>query len=527
MATEIGMQYNPFLPQLNVLIDGKQPPEYSRLTQFSNEDIWQWHSEILQVLYSEIRDDFFVVFTGREADADIMCLECEKNEHCLGFTVKQPMVNIPLQKRLGELNQLIKTHGEVRYQRSIIEADFIIPTDLQFCLDDILSIDVNNLFCTTRIQTSASGDSYSHLEDDKNRFLFILSKSLEEGKRASEKYNLKNPIFIIYQGSDNKLKETQTSYIACECDFVNIVSVIFECFLRFPLVSVLRDCIGSISNEALKKKDLLKIVTMDPIIDIKVDKTIEVGKSNVIHVAFDPPSASRPKVKFRVLDSTVARTDDLCVFGLKSGKTQLEAYRYGAKTPFYTCELNVIQRNRIRKIILDDDELILGAGDSRRLRFEYSPVNADNVNSIIWKSSDEKIAVVDSNGNLTARTSGRCKIWCIAENVSAVCYCEVHPYLEKLSVEFLKDGSNEQLILEPMQEYELQVKVYPEDSIDGDYFVSSSDYNIANVIGNRIFAKNPGSATISIANVSGRKHISFIVNVLKPKRSIFKSIFKK
>ena len=78
-----------------------------------------------------------------------------------------------------------------------------------------------------------------------------------------------------------------------------------------------------------------------------------------------------------------------------------------------------------------------------------------------------------------------------------------------------------------MQEYELQVKVYPEDSIDGDYFVSSSDYNIANVIGNRIFAKNPGSATISIANVSGRKHISFIVNVLKPKRSIFKSIFKK
>ena len=116
MATEIGMQYNPFLPQLNVLIDGKQPPEYSRLTQFSNEDIWQWHSEILQVLYSEIRDDFFVVFTGREADADIMCLECEKNEHCLGFTVKQPMVNIPLQKRLGELNQLIKTHGEVRYR---------------------------------------------------------------------------------------------------------------------------------------------------------------------------------------------------------------------------------------------------------------------------------------------------------------------------------------------------------------------------------------------------------------------------
>lgn len=59
MATQINMQYNPYLPRLTLLIDGKQPSEYSRLTQFADEDIWKWHSEILNVLYNEVRDEFF------------------------------------------------------------------------------------------------------------------------------------------------------------------------------------------------------------------------------------------------------------------------------------------------------------------------------------------------------------------------------------------------------------------------------------------------------------------------------------
>lgn len=59
MATQINMRYNPYLPQLALLIDGKQPSEYSRLAQFADEDIWEWYSEILDVLYNEIRNDFF------------------------------------------------------------------------------------------------------------------------------------------------------------------------------------------------------------------------------------------------------------------------------------------------------------------------------------------------------------------------------------------------------------------------------------------------------------------------------------
>ena len=48
MATNVQIQFNPFQQQLNILIDGKQLSEYSCLIQFADEDIWQWHSEILE-----------------------------------------------------------------------------------------------------------------------------------------------------------------------------------------------------------------------------------------------------------------------------------------------------------------------------------------------------------------------------------------------------------------------------------------------------------------------------------------------
>lgn len=55
MATNVQIQFNPFQQQLNILIDGKQLSEYSCLIQFADEDIWQWHSEILDALYNELQ----------------------------------------------------------------------------------------------------------------------------------------------------------------------------------------------------------------------------------------------------------------------------------------------------------------------------------------------------------------------------------------------------------------------------------------------------------------------------------------
>jgi len=274
------------------------------------------------------------------------------------------------------------------------------------------------------------------------------------------------------------------------------------------------------------QEKVIDITTMEPKINIVLDSTVEVGKSNAIQITCDPPVKEPPKIVFNILDKTIASTNNLAIFGIKTGITEIEAYRYGSEIPFQVIKLNIIQRNRIKKIILDEDELILGIGNRKKLNFEYFPIDADNVSNVTWMSSNKKIAEINSEGLLICKASGKCKIFCTAENVSAVCTCEVYPYLENLSVA-LPNGENKELQLEQMQEYELQVKTYPENSIDGEWFVTSSDYNVVNIVGNKILAKNTGIANVSVTNVSKRKSVSFTVKVYKKKKKFIERFLGK
>ena len=82
MSSIAELKYNPFIPQLNILIDGRQPNEFSRLVQYTDEDIWRWCPEILNDISSEVRDDFSVIFTGTDEDAQFMQRACTNHPRC-------------------------------------------------------------------------------------------------------------------------------------------------------------------------------------------------------------------------------------------------------------------------------------------------------------------------------------------------------------------------------------------------------------------------------------------------------------
>lgn len=521
MAVTITLTYNPYIPQFSVLINGKQPPEYSHLVQYVDEDIWVWHSEIWDVLYLELRDNFYVQFIGTSADAEIVKYYCSMYEHYIGFEFIDFMINNSLQKRLGALNQYLKKNEIVSYNRTIIDATFILPPDMQVFLEDVTNIDIGNLFCATRIQT-ANG-KLKHFEDTVNSYLFVLTSNIQEGLVCAKKVISNNPIFVICVGEENKLCQVDESVVVYETTNENLMSTIFNCFLWLPLVKAFRVCYTSVLKVIDYTDDFKLLSATEPIIKISVDEKIEVGKSNPIRITYEPQVKKPPKVTFKVLNETIASTDDICIFGKQSGTTRLEAYCYGSKKPFETIVLNVFKRNRIRKLILNDDELVLGIGDTYKLQCDYSPADADNAHSISWSSTDKSVISIDKNGTIRCLDKGTCRIICTAENVSAQCKCEVKPYLQNMSVSLPENMDS--LSLEPMQEYELLIDKVPSDSIDAQTTVSSSDCNIANVIGNRIIAKNLGTATITISNSTKRKTISFSVSVSGKKVGFFKSLF--
>ena len=172
-------------------------------------------------------------------------------------------------------------------------------------------------------------------------------------------------------------------------------------------------------------------------------------------------------------------------------------------------------------MILDEDSIVLGKGRSHNFKFDYAPTDADNVDCVTWKSSDESIITVDSKGRAKCVGIGECRIICLAENISAQCRCIVKPYLEDIIIESptVDDGH---LVMSSMEEQKLVLTTFPNDCIDGELIVSSSDYDVVNCVNGKLIAKNKGEADVTITNRSRTKNKVIHVKVKKTFGSLLK-----
>lgn len=521
MPRLVEIEYNPYIPQLHVIIDGLQPPEFSRLIQYSDEDIGLWAHEIVDTIYAEVRDDFILLFTGTEQDAAVIRFVCEKCKNCIGFKYNNFQISDSLPKRMGKLNQLIKKAGITTYAKTVIDATFLIPPAQQQYLEDIMSIDINNTFCAVRISTIGLKSQY---EDDCNSVLFVLCENAEEGAQYLKKMSIQKPAFLLVLGNSNGvLSITRDSWVI-ETTKEQLFTTIFDCFIQMPLVSAFRKCAMSIQGGNKIVKELKLIMGTEPIVNIATDKEVEVGKSIRVITTQEPEIGTIPKLIYKIRNQQIASCDGLSIYGLAEGNCVLEVYKSGSKQPFFTKNISVYKRNRITRLILSDDTLLIGVSDRKRIALDYYPSDADNIDRITWQSTDEKVLTIDASGNVCAVSPGTCRIICTAENVSAQCLCTVKPYLEDLVFDFSSDEDGN-IFMTPLQELVITAERIPCDCIDGELTISSTNSDVVNVANSTLYAKNSGKATITIQNSSARISRSFNVVVSKHKQQKKKTGF--
>lgn len=514
--------YNPYIPQVSILINGMPPNDFSRLIQYSDEDVWQWSYELFDTIYEEIRDEFVVEFTGRHFDSEILRYFSQNNSHCIGFVEREFLINDSIQKRMGELNQIIKKNNISNYKRTIIEAYFYISDTFYEYLNDIQELDIKNLFCKVK---PIIIDDLSLYKDLENSVLFILSDDIEHMSKKIMNYEFNNFTFIVLLSDKKQIFQVTKNVCVIQTREEELFDTLFECFMQIPLLIAFRNCHVSIDNKNEITRELKKVVSIEPIIDIVFDEILETGKSNKIYVKFDPPLDMKPRLSYKVLDTHIATCDGLNIYGIQKGNSRLEVYQYGSKKPFFSKEFRVIERNRITKIVLSENTVSMGISDRKRILCNYFPENADNADLIQWKSSDEKIAKIDNNGNISALSEGNCRIICLAENISSQSVCVVKPYLEdiKINSEFEKDNL---LQIQQQEEFDLMLECIPENSIDSKIVVTSSDLSVVNVVNGKLYGKKVGKATVTISNSSNRITKVIDVKVVKKRKSIFSSLFK-
>ena len=158
--------------------------------------------------------------------------------------------------------------------------------------------------------------------------------------------------------------------------------------------------------------------------ELKVPDTLEVKLNDTDETAIEakcePEDASNISFDFASSDEEVATIDkDGKVKVLKAGECDITTtlMQDGEKVTEKTTHVKAFYE--VESITLDSNEGKLTVGNSHTIKATVAPKEVAAETTIEWSSSNEKVATVDSNGKVTAVSSGNATITATAGEESA------------------------------------------------------------------------------------------------------------
>lgn len=158
--------------------------------------------------------------------------------------------------------------------------------------------------------------------------------------------------------------------------------------------------------------------------ELKVPDTLDVKLSDTDETAIEakcePKDASNISFDFASSDEEVATVDkDGKVKVLKAGECDITTtlLQDGEKVTEKTTHVKAFYE--VESITLDSNEGKLTVGNSHTIKATVAPEEVAAETTIEWSSSNEKVATVDSNGKVTAVSSGNATITATAGEESA------------------------------------------------------------------------------------------------------------
>ena len=151
-------------------------------------------------------------------------------------------------------------------------------------------------------------------------------------------------------------------------------------------------------------------------LDVKLNDTDETA----IEAKCEPEDASNISFDFASSDEEVATVDkDGKVKVLKAGECDITTtlMQDGEKVTEKTTHVKAFYE--VESITLDSNEGKLTVGNSHTIKATVAPEEVAAKTTIEWSSSNEKVATVDSNGKVTAVSSGNATITATAGEESA------------------------------------------------------------------------------------------------------------
>ena len=239
-----------------------------------------------------------------------------------------------------------------------------------------------------------------------------------------------------------------------------------------------------------------KPVEEEPV-TIRLNKTLisslPVGSTQTLTATIAPEGAKVTVVWSSEDDAVAVVNENGEVTGVAPGTTVISAR---AEESVATCKVTVTEV-KPTAIKLSAASLKLAVEEQQVLEVVLTPSNAV-ADDLTWETTDEKVAVVDQNGTVTAVAVGKATITakCNGGNLAATCQVEVVSKDEEVKVTSiaLEPAS---LSLEEGQKGTLNVVVTPANAVVEDLQWETSDAEVASISAGEVTALKAGKATIT------------------------------
>ena len=163
-----------------------------------------------------------------------------------------------------------------------------------------------------------------------------------------------------------------------------------------------------------------------------------------------------------------------------------------------TCLVKVLQH--VSSLALSKHSLSLKVGEQEQLRAIIMPDNADDKNTI-WSSSDNHVATIDDNGNITALKAGEAWIKAVSlDNSEAKDSCKVKVVQPVTGISLSQENYQLTNIGENVQ---LEATVSPADATNKEVKWTSSNEAVCVVSNGKVIATGFGTAVVLAITVDG------------------------
>ena len=274
------------------------------------------------------------------------------------------------------------------------------------------------------------------------------------------------------------------------------------------------------SNPAIQAKCSVKVL---PILAENItlnasQLNLRIGDTSTIQASISPKKTTNKKVAYKSSNPNVASVDENgVVTALSRGSAEITATTTDGSNLSASCSVSVTYA-LATKVQVDQNTLQMRVQDKAKLTATVTPETA--LGDVVWSSSKEQVATVDSQGNVTALSVGFAKITATAtdgSNQFAECLVTVDPALvASLTI------SASSLALQVGDATTLQATLLPEYAGNRTVKWSSSREDVATVSQAGVISANSvGTATITATTTDGSNLTkSCEVTVVIPKYKI-------